>query len=144
MRSDLYANAQSRSQQINPNNFNANKYLNDIKLKNMEKTLMNYINMKYNESLKSQQREIEKLKNDMENMENSINLTQNSKLNEGTFNTNSYEDGDNDDIEQARSTTEDLLHALKITIPSKEGIRNEYINSQVQKIKNADNIDSKE
>ena len=145
LRSDLYANAQSRSQQINPNNFNANKYLNDIKLKNMEKTLMTYgnkiniINMKYNESLKNQQREIEKLKNDMEN---SINLTQNSKLNEGTFNTNSYEEmGDNDENEQA---SDDLLHALKISIPSKEGIRNEYINSQVQKIKNADNIDSKE
>ena len=34
----------------------------------------------------------------MENMENSINLTQNSKLNEGTFNTNSYEEmGDNNE-----------------------------------------------
>ena len=126
---------------------NNNKYLNDIKLKNMEKTLMNYgnkinnIKKQYNESFKNQQKEIDKLKYDMEN---SINLTQNSKMNEGTFNTNSYEDGDNDDREQAKSTTEDLLHALKITIPSKEGIRNEYINSQVQKIKNSENIDSKE
>ena len=49
----------------------------------------------------------------------------------------------NANIEQAKSTTEDLLHALKITIPSKEGIRNEYINSQVQKIKNSENIDNK-
>ena len=145
LRSDLYSNAQSRPQQISSNNFNANKYLNDIKLKKMEKTLMNYgnkiniINMKYNESLRNQQREIERLKNDMEN---SINLTQNSKFNEGTFNTNSYEEmGDNDENEQA---SDDLLHALKISIPSKEGIRNEYINSQVQKIKNSDNIDNKE
>ena len=75
-------------------------------------------------------------------MENSINLTQNSKFNEGTFNTNSYEEiGDNDDNEQA---SDDLLHALKIGIPSKEGIRNEYINSQVQKIKKSDNIDNME
>ena len=28
---------------------------------------------------------------------------------------------------------------LKLTIPSKEGIRNEYINSQIQQIKNSDN-----
>ena len=114
----------------------------------MEKTLMNYgnkinkIKMEYNESLKNHQREIDKLKNDMEN---SINLTQHSKLNEGTFNTNSYEDiGDNDDIELAKSTSEDLLHALKITIPSKEGIRNEYINSQVQKIKNSEKKENQE
>ena len=43
---------------------------------------------------------------------------------------------------EQKSLNEDLLHALKINIPSKEGIRNEYINSQVQKIKNADNIDN--
>ena len=148
LRSDLYANSQAHKN-LNNNlnyNYNNNKYLNDIKLKNMEKTLMNYgnkinrINMQYNESLKNHQREIDKLKNDMEN---SINLTQNSKFNEGTFNTNSYEEmGDNNDNDQARSESEDILHALKITIPSKEGIRNEYINSQVQKIKNADNIDN--
>ena len=132
LRSDLYANAQN-----NLRGNNNNKYLNDIKLKNMEKTLMNYgnkinkINKQYNESLKNHQREIDKLKNDMEN---SINLTQNSKnMNEGTFNMNSYEEMDMDENEQA---SEDLLHALKISIPSKEGIRNEYINSQVQKKKN--------
>ena len=148
LRSDLYNNTQFHGTTNNTLNYNNNnKYLNDIKIKNMEKTLMSYgnkinsIKKQYNESLKNQQKEIDKLKYDMEN---SINLTQNSKLNEGTFNTNSYEDGDNDDIEQARSTTEDLLHALKITIPSKEGIRNEYINSQVQKIKNAENVDNKE
>ena len=134
LRSDLYANAQN-----NLRGNNNNKYLNDIKLKNMEKTLMNYgnkinkINKEYNESLKNHQREIDKLKNDMEN---SINLTQNSKnMNEGTFNMNSYEEMDMDENEQA---SEDLLHALKISIPSKEGIRNEYINSQVQKIKNSE------
>ena len=147
LRTDLYNNAQNHGQTYPSMNLN-NKYLNDIKIKNMEKTLMNYgtkintIKKQYNESLKNHQREIDRLKNDMEN---SINLTQHSKMNEGTFNTNSYEDiGDNDDMEQGKSTSEDILHALKISIPSKEGIRNEYINSQVQKIKNAENIDGKE
>ena len=140
LRSDLYANAQN-----NLRGNNSNKYINDIKLQNMEKTLINYgnkinrINKQYNESLKNHQREIDKLKNEMEN---SINLTQNSKImNEGTFNMNSYEEVDMDENEQA---SEDLLHALKISIPSKEGIRNEYINSQVQKIKNSENVDNKE
>ena len=144
LRTDLYANAQAnRKIGSSPNHINLNnKYVNDLKLKNMEKSLMNYgnkfnkIKKEYNESLKKQQREIDKLKNDMEM---SINLTQHSKLNDGTFNTNSYEEiGDN---EEGKSTSEDLLHALKISIPSKEGIRNEYINSQVQKIKNSENID---
>ena len=146
LRSDLYNKGKYGAPANNNFNYNSNnKYLNDIKIRNMEKTLMNYgnkidtIKKQYNESLKNHQREIDKLKYDMEN---SINLTQNSKLNEGTFNTNSYEDMiDNDDIEQAQNTSEDLLHALKITIPSKEGIRNEYINSQVQKIKNSENVD---
>ena len=140
LRSDLYANAQN-----NLRRNNSNKYINDIKLQNMEKTLINYgnkinrINKQYNESLKNHQREIDKLKNEMEN---SINLTQNSKImNEGTFNMNSYEEVDMDENEQA---SEDLLHALKISIPSKEGIRNEYINSQIQKIKNSENVDNKE
>ena len=140
LRSDLYANAQN-----NLRGNNNNKYLNDIKLKNMEKTLMNYgnkinkINKQYNESLKNHQREIDKLKNDMEN---SIKFTQNSKnMNEGTFNMNSYEEMDMDENEQA---SEDLLHALKISIPSKEGIRNEYINSQVQKIKNSEKKENQE
>ena len=140
LRSDLYANSQN-----NLRGNNNNKYVNDIKLQNMEKTLINYgnkinrINKQYNESLKNHQREIDKLKNEMEN---SINLTQNSKImNEGTFNMNSYEEVDMDENEQA---SEDLLHALKISIPSKEGIRNEYINSQVQKIKNSENVDNKE
>ena len=145
LRTDLYANTQAHPPaNITTNNFSNNKYLNDIKLKNMENTLKNYgnkinrIKKEYNESLKYHQKEIDKLKNDMEN---SINLTQNSKMiNEGTFNINSYEEiVDNNENEQGKSTSEDLLHALKITIPSKEGIRNEYINSQVQKIKNADN-----
>ena len=147
LRTDLYANAQANKKiGSTPSHINLNnKYVNDLKLKNMEKSLMNYgnkfnkIKKEYNESLKKQQREIDKLKNDMEM---SINLTQHSKLNDGTFNTNSYEEiGDN---EEGKSTSEDLLHALKISIPSKEGIRNEYINSQVQKIKNSENIDNKE
>lgn len=41
-----------------------------------------------------------------------------------------------------KSLNDDILHSLKITIPSKEGIRNEYINSQVEKIKNSENIDN--
>ena len=114
------------------------KYMNDIKIKNMEKTLHNYgnkineIKKQYNESLKNHQREIERLRNDMEN---SIHFTQQSRIND-----RNNEDDELDEMEQ-KSLNEDLLHALKITIPSKEGIRNEYINSQVQKIKNADNFD---
>ena len=105
----------------------------------MEKTLANYenkinkINKQYNNSIKYHQREINKLKNDMEN---NINITHQNRMNEGTFNINSYEDIENDD--QRKSVNDDLLHSLKITIPSKEGIRNEYINSQVQKIKNSE------
>ena len=69
-------------------------------------------------------------------MENSINLTQQSRIND-----RNNEEDDFDENEQ-KSLNEDILHALKITIPSKEGIRNEYINSQVDKIKNLDNIDN--
>ena len=115
------------------------KNINDIKLKNMEKTLNNYgnkineIKREYNESLRMHQQEIEKLRNDMEN---SINLTQQSRIN-----IRNNEDDDLDENEQ-KSLNEDILHALKISIPSKEGIRNEYINSQVDKIKNFDNVDN--
>ena len=58
LRSDLYTNNQvhkNLNNNLNNYNYNNNKYLNDIKLKNMEKTLMNYgnkinrINMQYNE-----------------------------------------------------------------------------------------------
>ena len=118
----------------------------------MEKTLANYgnkinkIKQQYDQSLQNHQREIDKLKNDMEN---SVNINQ-SKIKEGTLNTNnSYDDldnidndNDNDSSEQKKSMNDDILHSLKITIPSKEGIRNEYINSQVEKIKNSENIDN--
>jgi len=148
IRRDLYDNAQRHGVRSGGTNYNSNKIINDIKIKNMEKTLANYgskinkIKKQYNESLLNQQREIEKLKNDMEN---SINLTQHSKYNEGTLNNNSYENiGDGDDNGQGQRSSEDLLHALKITIPSKEGIRNEYINSQLQKIKNSESSDNQE
>ena len=114
-----------------------NKYINDLKLKKMERTLDNYgnkineIKKQYNESLKYHQREIDKLRNDMEN---SINLTQQSRI----LNDRNMED--EDEYEQ-KSFNDELLHALKISIPSKEGIRNEYINSQIQKIKNSENND---
>lgn len=152
LRSDIYMNNQMKTNINNSMNFGTNKYLNDIKLKNMEKTLANYgnkinkIKQQYDQSLLNHQREIDKLKNDMET---SVNINQ-SKIKEGTLNTNnSYDDLDNidndndiDSSEQKKSLNEDILHSLKITIPSKEGIRNEYINSQVEKIKNADNIDN--
>ncbi len=84
--------------------------------------------------------EIDQLRNDMEN---SVNMTYN-KVNDVMLNTNSYEDNENDSSEQIKSTNENLLNSLKITIPSKEGIRNEYIKSQVQKIKNSENFNNKE
>ena len=137
LRTDLYNSA--RQQSMNAARYSPSaKYMNDIKIKNMEKTLHNYgnkineIKKQYNESLKNHQREIERLRNDMEN---SIHFTQQSRIND-----RNNEDDELDEMEQ-KSLNEDLLHALKITIPSKEGIRNEYINSQVQKIKNADNFD---
>lgn len=155
LRSDMYMNNQIKTGGINNSMaFSTNKYLNDIKLKNMEKTLANYgnkinkIKQQYDQSLQNHQREIDKLKNDMET---SVNINQ-SKIKEGTLNTNnSYDDldnidndndNDNDSSEQKKSLNEDILHSLKITIPSKEGIRNEYINSQVEKIKNSENIDN--
>ena len=112
----------------------------------MEKTLANYgtkinrIKKHYNKSLKYHQMEIDQLRNDMEN---SVNMTYN-KINDVMHNTNSYEDNENDSSEQIKSTNENLLNSLKITIPSKEGIRNEYINSQIQKIKNSENFNNKE
>jgi len=147
LRSDIYNN---RQPVINPANNSINsstsKYLNDLKLKNMEKTLANYgnkinkIKNHYNKSLKYHQMEIDQLRNDMES---SMNLTYN-KINDAMLNTNSYEDIRNYSNEQRESTNEDLLNSLKITIPSKEGIRNEYINSQIQKIKNSENNNNKE
>ena len=138
LRTDLYNNNRKRG--VHGMIYSSSgKYLNDIKLKNMEKTLYNYgnkineIKKQYNESIMNQKREIEKLRNDMEN---SINFTQQSRIND-----RNNEEDDLDDIEQ-KSINDDLLNALKINIPTKEGIRNEYINSQVQKIKNLDNFDN--
>ena len=139
LRTDLYNSAMQQS--FNGIRYSPSaKYLNDFKIRNMEKTLHSYgnkinqIKKQYNVSMKNHQREIEKLRNDMEN---SIHFTQQSRI----INDRNNEEDELDDMEQ-KSLNEDLLHALKITIPSKEGIRNEYINSQVQKIKNADNLDN--
>ena len=139
LRTDLYNSAMQQS--FNGIRYSPSaKYLNDFKIRNMEKTLHSYgnkinqIKKQYNESMKNHQREIEKLRNDMEN---SIHFTQQSRI----INDRNNEEDELDDMEQ-KSLNEDLLHALKINIPSKEGIRNEYINSQVQKIKNADNLDN--
>ena len=139
LRTDLYNSAMQQS--FNGIRYSPSaKYLNDFKIRNMEKTLHSYgnkinqIKKQYNESMKNHQREIEKLRNDMEN---SIHFTQQSRI----INDRNNEEDELDDMEQ-KSLNEELLHALKITIPSKEGIRNEYINSQVQKIKNADNLDN--
>ena len=141
LRNDIYSNNQSHISSANNSiNFSTNKYLNDLKLKNMEKTLANYgttinkIKNQYNKSLKYHQMEIDQLRNDMEN---SVNMTYN-KVSDIILNTKSYEDNENDDSEQIKSANDNLLNSLKITIPSKEGIRNEYINSQVQKIKNSE------
>lgn len=142
IRSDMYSKNQAQNSSANNSiNITNNKYLNDMKLKNMEKTLVNYgntidtIKKQYNQSLKYQQKEIDKLKN---NMENNSNMAYN-KVDSGKTNIKRYEEGHNDLSEQKKSTNEDLLHALKLTIPSKEGIRNEYINSQIQQIKNSEN-----
>ena len=67
-------------------------------------------------------------------MENSINLTHRSRI----INDRNNIDDISDENEQ-KSLNGNLLHDLKISIPSQEGIRNEYINSQVNKIKNSDN-----
>ena len=142
IRSDMYSKNQTQNNSANNSiNFSTNKYLNDMKLKNMEKTLATYgntidtIKKQYNQSLKFHQKEIDKLKNDMEN---NANMAYN-KTDGGLINANRYEEAPNDLNEQKKGTNEDLLHALKLTIPSKEGIRNEYINSQIQQIKNSDN-----
>ena len=147
LRNDIYNNRQPHINPANNSiNYSTNKYLNDLKLKNMEKTLANYgtkinkIKKQYNNSLKYHQMEIDQLRNDMEN---SMNMTYN-KINDAMLNTNSYEDIGNYSNEQRTSTNEDLLNSLKITIPSKEGIRNEYIKSQIQKIKNSENNNNKE
>ena len=116
------------------------KYLNDIKLKNMERSFHNYgrknneIKLRYNDTLKNHKKDIIKLRNDMEN---SINLNQQSRK----INDKNNNDEISDENEQ-KNQNEGLLHDLQISIPSKEGIRNEYINSQVNKIKNSDNSDN--
>ena len=142
IRSDMYSKNQVQNNSANNSiNFSTNKYLNDMKLKNMEKTLVNYGNnidtfkKQYNQSLKYHQKEIDKLKNDMGN---NANMGYN-KTDGGITSINRFEEVPKDLREQKKSTNEDLLHALKVTIPSKEGIRNEYINSQLQQIKNLDN-----
>ena len=145
LRNDIYSKNQTHINSAN-NSINFSTSINDLKLKNMEKTLANYgtkinrIKKQYNKSLKYHQMEIDQLRNDMEN---SVNMTYN-KVNDVMLNTNSYEDNENDSSEQIKSTNENLLNSLKITIPSKEGIRNEYIKSQVQKIKNSENFNNKE
>lgn len=141
IRSDMYSKNQVQNNSANNSiNFSTNNYLNDMKLKNMEKTLVNYGNnidtfkKQYNQSLKYHQKEIDKLKNDMGNSA----IMGYNKADGGITSINRYEEIPKDLNEQKKNTNEDLLHALKITIPSKEGIRNEYIKSQVQQIKNSD------
>lgn len=141
IRSDMYSKSQGQNNSANNSiNFSTNNYLNDMKLKNMEKTLVNYGNnidtfkKQYNQSLKYHQKEIDKLKNDMGNSA----IMGYNKADGGITSINRYEEIPKDLNEQKKNTNEDLLHALKITIPSKEGIRNEYIKSQVQQIKNSD------
>lgn len=141
IRSDMYSKSQVQNNSANNSiNFSTNNYLNDMKLKNMEKTLVNYGNnidtfkKQYNQSLKYHQKEIDKLKNDMGNSA----IMGYNKADGGITSINRYEEIPKDLNEQKKNTNEDLLHALKITIPSKEGIRNEYIKSQVQQIKNSD------
>lgn len=141
IRSDMYSKNQVQNNSANNSiNFSTNNYLNDMKLKNMEKTLVNYGNnidtfkKQYNQSLKYHQKEIDKLKNVMGNSA----IMGYNKADGGITSINRYEEIPKDLNEQKKNTNEDLLHALKITIPSKEGIRNEYIKSQVQQIKNSD------
>ena len=141
IRSDMYSKNQVQNNSANNSiNFSTNNYLNDMKLKNMEKTLVNYGNnidtfkKQYNQSLKYHQKEIDKLKNDMGNSA----IMGYNKADGGITSINRYEEIPKDLNEQKKNTNENLLHALKITIPSKEGIRNEYIKSQVQQIKNSD------
>jgi len=144
-RNDIYSNKQSHINSAN-NSINFSTNINNLKLKNMEKTLADYgtkinrIKKQYNKSLKYHQMEIDQLRNDMEN---SVNMNYN-KVSDIMLNNNSYEDNENDSSDQIKSTNENLLNSLKITIPSKEGIRNEYINSQIQKIKNSENNYNKE
>jgi len=144
-RNDIYSNKQSHINSAN-NSINFSTNINDLKLKNMEKTLADYgtkinrIKKHYNKSLKYHQMEIDQLRNDMEN---SVNMNYN-KVSDIMLNNNSYEDNENDSSDQIKCTNENLLNSLKITIPSKEGIRNEYINSQIQKIKNSENNYNKE
>ena len=82
LRTDLYNSAMQQS--FNGIRYSPSaKYLNDFKIRNMEKTLHSYgnkinqIKKQYNESMKNHQREIEKLRNDMEN---SIHFTQQSRI----------------------------------------------------------------
>ena len=137
LRTDLY-NSNMRRRGVHRMIYSPSaNYVNDIKLKNMEKTLNNYghkineINLRYNDTLRNQKKEIDKLRNEMEN---SINLTHRSRI----INDRNNIDDISDENEQ-KSLNGNLLHDLKISIPSQEGIRNEYINSQVNKIKNSDN-----
>jgi hypothetical protein len=133
LRSNLHANAQAHP----PKNIlpkTNNKTLTDLRIKNMEKNFKNYgnkintIKKQYDESLKNIKKENDKFKNDLES---SMSLTQNSKTNEANVNTHSYfADNDENEIKKDKNTCEDLLQTLKLT--------NEYINSQVEKIKNSD------
>ena len=152
VRSDLYENAQAQAQahsSVNiPTNAKNNKFLNDLKFKNIEKTLKNYgnkintIKKQYDKSLKYHQKEIDKLKNDMGN---SASLTYQTKMSEKIYHINTHEKiGDNDEDIQAKSSGDEILHTLKMSIPSKEGIRNEYINSEIQKINISDNKKNKD
>ena len=126
VRSDLYENAQAQAHP--PVSIPANvknKFLNDLKFKNIDK------------SLKFHQKEIDKLKNDMGN---SASLTYQNKMSEKIYHINIHEKiEDNEEDIQAKSSGDELIHTLKMSIPSKEGKRNEYINSEIQKMNIFDN-----
>ena len=145
VRSDLYENAQAQAHPpvSIPANVKNNKFLNDLKFKNIEKTLKNYgnkintIKKQYDKSLKYHQKEIDKLKNDMGN---SASLTYQNKMSEKIYHINIHEKiEDNEEDIQAKSSGDELIHTLKMSIPSKEGKRNEYINSEIQKMNIFDN-----
>ena len=139
LRNDLAINS-NHSSSLN-NNFN---FLNNIKFQNYEKPLLN-IGIKTNDLRNKFSNSF--LRKSNQNNSQIVDINQKNFINRSDI--LNKEDKNEEVIEELEQNKENksclnALPLLNIEIPNEEGIRNEYINTQVSKIKNSENNNSHE
>ena len=139
LRNDLAINS-NHSSSLN-NNFN---FLNNMKFQNYEKPLLN-IGTKTNDLRNKFSNSF--LRKSNQNNSQIVDINQKNFINRSDI--LNKEDKNEEVIEELEQNKENksclnALPLLNIEIPNEEGIRNEYINTQISKIKNSENNNSNE